>query len=79
MSFRAGLKHVLSVGVRCICAFPPGLVVWALTDNVEPGRLLVWFLRGSGFGPAAVACDLFWFALLYWGTFSAFVSPSEMR
>lgn len=82
--FPRRLDRVLSVGAGCAWAFfvftfLPGLVVWAVTGNAELGRRLVRFLAGWGFGPAAVAYGLLWFALPYWGRFSNLVPSWEMR
>lgn len=82
--FPRRLDRLLSVGASCAVAlvvliFLPGLVVWAVTGDVEFGRRLTRVLAGLGFGPVAVACGLFWFMFPYWGTFSVLKPSWETR
>ncbi|MFZ5768605.1 MAG: hypothetical protein ACOY3F_07910, partial [Bacillota bacterium] len=82
--FPRRLDRLLSVGPGCagavmVLMFLPGLVVWAVTGDAEFGRRLTRVLVGWGFGPVAVACGLFWFALPYWGASSVLAPSRGMR
>lgn len=82
--FPRWLDRLLSVGPGCagavvILMFLPGLTAWAVTGDAELRRRLARALAGWGFGPVAVACGLFWFALPYWGAFSVPMPSRGMR
>ena len=82
--FPRWLDRLLSVGGGCVAGlvvllFLPGLVAWAVSGDAELGRSLTRVLVGWGFGPVAVFCGLYWFALPYWGTSSVLKPSWEMR